>query len=209
MEKKYLGGKETCKLLGVHMQTLYSWDKKGKIETIRTPGNKRLYDVTKFIKEHECNKKEKECKEKIDELEKKEGKINIAYMRVSTRGQINDLERQKEEVKKKYKNHIIIEDIGSGINLNRRGLRKIIKLGIMGKVNELVVVYKDRLTRYGYELIEDIISEYSNGKIIIINKKERQEPQEEIVMDVLEIMNVFVAKMNGMRKYNKKKDKNI
>jgi predicted site-specific integrase-resolvase len=209
MEKKYLGGKETCKLLGVHMQTLYSWDKKGKIETIRTPGNKRLYNVTKFIKEYECNKKEKECKEKIDELEKKEGKINIAYVRVSTRGQINDLERQKEEVKKKYKNHIIIEDIGSGINLNRRGLRKIIKLGIMGKVNELVVVYKDRLTRYGYELIEDIISEYSNGKIIIINKKERQEPQEEIVMDVLEIMNVFVAKMNGMRKYNKKKDKNI
>ena len=51
---------------------------------------------------------------------------------------------------KKYPKYQMIEDIGSGINFNRKGLRKIIKLGIEGKINKLVVAYKDRLTRFGY-----------------------------------------------------------
>ena len=63
---------------------------------------------------------------------------------------------------------------------------------------------KDRLARFGYELIEYIIKKYSNGKITIINEKKEIEPEEEMVKDVLQIMNVFVAKMNGRRKYNKK-----
>lgn len=64
----------------------------------------------------------------------------------------------------------------------------------------MVIVHKDRLTRFGFELIEHMIKKYSNGKIIIINKKE------EMVKDVLQIMNVFVAKMNGRRKYKNKKN---
>ena len=104
---------------------------------------------------------------------------------------------------KKYPKYEIIEDIGSGINFNRNGLRKIIKLAIEGKINKLVVAYKDRLTRFGYELIEDIIREYSKGEIIIENEKEEKEPKEELVEDVLQILNVYTAKMNGLRKYNK------
>jgi putative resolvase len=64
-------------------------------------------------------------------------------------------------------------------------------------------VHKDRLARFGYDLIEHIIEKHSNGKIIIINEKKEKEPEEEMVEDVLQIMNVFVAKMNGMRKYKK------
>ena len=70
-----------------------------------------------------------------------------------------------------YPEYKIIEDIGSGINFNRKGIRKIIDLAINGKINKLVVAYKDRLTRFGYELIEDLIKKYSNGTIEIINKK--------------------------------------
>jgi predicted site-specific integrase-resolvase len=80
---------------------------------------------------------------------------------------------------KKYPNYEIVEDIGSGINFNRKGLRKIIKLGIEGKINKLIVAYKDRLTRFGFELIEDLIKEYSNGEIIIENEKEDKEPKDE------------------------------
>lgn len=123
---------------------------------------------------------------------------------MSSLGQKNDLERQKRIVKKEYPNHIMIEDIGSGMNLNKRGIRKIIKLAIEGRINELVVAYKDRLTRIGFELIEDLIKEYSNGKIIIINKNDNLEPEEELAFDVLQIMNIFVAKMNGLRKYKNK-----
>lgn len=90
------------------------------------------------------------------------------------------------------------------MNLNKRGIRKIIDLAINGKIEELVVSYKDRLARFGYELIEYIIEKYSSGKIIILNKKENKEPHEELVEDMMQIMNIFVAKLNGLRRYNKK-----
>ena len=79
---------------------------------------------------------------------------------------------------------------------------------INGKIEELVIVHKDRLAIFGYDLIEFLIKKYSNGKITIINKEEEIEQEEEMVKDVLQIINVFIAKMNGRRKYNiKNKEK--
>ena len=198
---KYIGGKEASKLLGVHQRTLYQWEKAGKIETIRTPGNKRLYNIEAFLKEKELLKEDNDLSEKIKTVA---GKLKISYCRVSSISQKNDLERQKEEIMANYPDHIMITDIGSGLNLNKRGIRKIIKLAISGKIDEVVITYKDRLARFGFELIEDLIKEYSGGKIIIMNKKDNQLPEEELAYDVLQIMNVFVAKMNGLRKYRKK-----
>lgn len=203
--KKYVGGKEASKLLGVHQRTLYQWDEKGIIKTIRTPGGKRLYNVEEFIKKKECGE-DKKCIKNLEELDKLKGKISICYVRVSSLKQKEDLDRQKKLIRDKYPNHLMIEDIGSGINLNKRGILKIIELAIEGKIKELVVAYKDRLARYGYELIEHLIEKYSKGKIIILNKKDDLEPEEELAFDVLQIMNVFVAKMNGLRKYKKAKD---
>jgi len=132
----------------------------------------------------------------LDELDKKKGKLKLSYVRVSTLKQKEDLVRQKNLIREKYPKHIMIEDIGSGINLNKRGILKIIDLAIEGKIEELVIAYKDRLARYGYELIEHIIEKHSKGKIIIMDKKDKLEPEEELAYDVLQIMNVFVAKMN-------------
>jgi predicted site-specific integrase-resolvase len=167
---------------------------------MRTAGGHRMYNIEKFMRENTNITEDKE----ISEMEENT-KLNICYIRVSTVGQKDDLKRQKEYMEEKYPNHMIIEDIGSGINFNRRGLRKIIKYAISGNINELVVAYKDRLTRFGYDLIEDLIKEYSNGKIIIDekNKKERREPKEDLVEDVLQILNVYTAKLNGLRKYKK------
>jgi len=207
--KKFVGGKEASKIIGVHQRTLYIWDEKKLIETIRTPGGKRLYNVEKYIKEQECeneNKLNNVC-ENPDDLDKIEGKLNICYVRVSSLSQKDDLERQKEQMIKNYPNHKIIEDIGSGLNLNKRGIKKIITLAIDGKINELVVAYRDRLTRFGFELIEELIKKYSSGKIKILNEKEHIEPEEELIKDMMSIMNVYVAKMNGLRKYNKKEKK--
>ncbi len=103
-------------------------------------------------------------------------------------------------MKNKYPTYKVIEDIGSGINFSRKGLRKIIKMAIEGKINKLVVAYKDRLTRFGYNLIEDLIKEYSDGKIIIDDEtnKRNKDPKEEIVEDVLQILNMYIAKINGL-----------
>jgi putative resolvase len=213
---QYLGGKQASEILGVHQRTLYLWEKDKRIETIRTPGGKRLYNVNKYMKNNgiTCinlsknkNKiKEIECvkTDELDKLEKGNKKLKICYARVSTLNQKDDLERQKELLKEKYPNYLLVEDIGSGMNLTKKGLLKIIDLGINGLLEELVIVHKDRLARFGYDLIEYIIEKHSNGKITIMNDKKEIEPEEEMVEDVLQIMNVFVAKMNGRRKYKNK-----
>jgi putative resolvase len=207
---KYVGGKEASKILGVHQRTLYQWESKNLIETIRTPGGKRLYNVSKYLEEHyelKSNINEKNNDETDDNnFSNINEKLNICYVRVSSLGQKDDLERQKDFMKKKFPKHLIIEDIGSGLNLNKRGIKKIIKLGIAGKINEVIVAYKDRLTRFGFELIEELIKDYSDGHIIVLNDKEDIEPEEELVKDLMSIMNVYVAKMNGLRKYKKKSD---
>lgn len=199
--EEFVGGKEASKILGVHQRTLYQWDEKGEIETIRTSGNKRLYNVKKYLASK--IKKSNIC-DNLDYLDNKNEKLNICYVRVSTQNQKDDLERQKLLMQTKYPNYIIIEDIGSGLNLNKRGINKIIHLGIKGKINELVVAYKDRLTRFGFELIEEIITKYSNGKIVILNKTEEISQEEELVKDIMAIMNVYVAKLNGLRRYKNK-----
>jgi predicted site-specific integrase-resolvase len=201
MTINYKGGKEASEILGIHQRTLYLWEAKGLIETVRTPGNKRLYNVDKFLQDKKCKEVEATC-EDLDELDKKD-KLKICYIRVSSNNQKDDLDRQKQLMLSKYPNYTIIEDIGSGLNLNKRGIKKIIHLAIAGKVKELVIAYRDRLTRFGYELIEELITKYSKGKIIVLSENDKLEPEEELVKDVMAIMNVYVAKMNGMRKYKK------
>jgi len=197
--KKFVGGKQASEIIGVHQRTLYQWDDKGLIETIRTPGGKRLYNVEKYLEE---NKDEQI--DPIEQIDKIKGKLSICYVRVSSQGQKDDLERQKAMMIENYPTHLIIEDIGSGLNLNKRGIKKIIHLAIEGRIKEIVVAYKDRLTRFGYELIEELVTKYSEGEIKVLNEKELIEPEEELVKDMMSIMNVYVAKMNGLRKYRKK-----
>lgn len=210
----YVPGRKASEILGVHQRTLYNWEDKGLIDTIRTPGGKRLYNVEKFLKQRKISGSDHEQthitdkkKYREDEINSDEEELYIIYARVSSFGQKDDLERQIRVLKQKYPKYKLIKDIGSGVNFNRRGLRRIIKLAISGKVKRLVIVHKDRLVRFGYELIEDLIKDYSNGEIIIMNNKSDIEPEEELVKDVLTIMNVFVARMNGLRKYNKLNNK--
>ena len=191
VNEKYVNAKEAKKILGVHSMTLRRWDEGGKIETMRTTGGHRMYNIEKYMKENNKN---------INE-EKRE---NICYIRVSTKKQKEDLDRQREYMKKRYPDYEIIEDIGSGINFNRAGLKRIIHMGIEGKIEKLIVAYKDRLTRFGYEMIEEIITKYSKGEIVIINKTEKKNAQEELAEDVIQILNVYTAKMNGLRKYGNK-----
>jgi predicted site-specific integrase-resolvase len=210
--ENFVSGKKASEILGVHQRTLYQWESKNQIETMRTPGGKRMYNVKKYLEskdENKVNLVKKTNNPEINKLIENNGKY--LYARVSSLGQKEDLVRQEKLLKEKYPNYKLISDIGSGMNLNRKGLRTIIDKSIKGEVKEVVIVHKDRLCRYGYELIEDIIEKYSNGKIIILENLNKKEPKEELVEDVLQIMNIFVAKINGMRKYskNKKNESNL
>ncbi len=193
----YYTPKESSKKLGVHWQTLKNWEKSGKIKCIRSPGGKRYYDINSFISE--IDKKE----ENIEILTIEVIPKKICYCRVSSYSQKIELENQINYMKNKYPNHEILYDIGSGINFNRPNLKKIINYGINKKLEELVIAYKDRLCRIGYELIEYMLKEYSNTKIIIVND-EIKSPEKELTDDLIEIITVFSSKLYGMRSYKNK-----
>jgi putative resolvase len=110
-------------------------------------------------------------------------------------------------IKDNYPKHFIISEIGSGMNNNNKGFMKIIDMAIKGKIEELIVTYKDRLCRFGYELIEKIIEKYSKGKIKVLFKEKNRTVEEELVEDILAIMNVYVAKINGIRSHKYRKNK--
>jgi len=211
--EEYLSGSKACKVLGVHSRTLYNWDEQKLIETIRTPGGKRLYNIKKYLQSLEKNiskediKKDIKYKSNLNKVHREQPlKKKIIYARVSSNGQKDDLERQIELLLNKYPNYEIIKEIGSGMNMNRKGLRKVIDYAIEGKIEELVITYKDRLARFGYNLIEDLIKKYSNGKITILSETNKiKNPMDDLVQDVLQIMNIYVAKMNGLRKSKKLK----
>ena len=181
---EFVKRKEALKILGVCYVTLYKMAENKEIDTIKVSLN-TLYNVKKYLREKNIilNKKK------------------ICYCRVSSNKQKLDLERQVLYMKEKYPTYEIIKDIGSGLNYKRPGLIMIMEKAINGEIDELVIAYKDRLTRFGYEMIEWLITTYSNGKIIIINNNEEQTPMEELSKDILSIMNVYVAKVNGLRKY--------
>lgn len=176
---------EAIKTLGICYKTLYKMAEKKEIDTIKVSEN-TLYNVNKYLREKNVLHKER---------------IKICYCRVSSNKQKEDLMRQIKYMKEKFPTHTIIQDIGSGLNYKRKGLEEILEKAINGEIEELVIAYKDRLTRFGYEMIEWLISKYSNGKIIIINKSEEETPVEELTKDIVSIMNVYVAKVNGLRKY--------
>ena len=190
---KFVPAKEVVKIFKVHYDTLYKLEREGLIEVVKTPGGKRLYNIAKFIKENKINGKE------MDKTKRK-----ICYCRVSSKKQAKDLERQVKYMQEKYPKHEIIKDIGSGLNFKRKGLREIIGAIMREEIKEIVVTYKDRLCRFGYELIEWMVEEFLGGKIKVENEDEEETPQQEIAKDILQIMNVYVAKINGLRKYKKK-----
>ena len=105
-------------------------------------------------------------------------------------------------MKERYPDYEIISDIGSGLNFNRSGLNKLINYSLNREIGEVVVSYKDKLARFGIELIKRIIN-YSDGKLIILNSYDNS-PQEELTKDLVLMMNVFSAKLNGSRRYTNK-----
>lgn len=128
-------------------------------------------------------------------------RIVIGYCRVSSRKQGEDLKRQVDRMTQylivRGYQFEIISDIGSGINYNKNGLVELIKRINNNEVEKIVVMYKDRLIRFGYELIEQICKLHDT-EIEIINNSEITE-QEELTQDLVQIITVFACRLQGKR----------
>ncbi len=180
---------EAAKELGVSIETLRRWEASGKIEVERTPNGHRRFDLTKL--------RRLAPRKVISET-----RSTLAYARVSSHDQKEDLGRQVGMLESfcasngwKYE---IIKDLGSGLNYQKRGLRDLIRRICSSEIGRLVITHKDRLLRFGAELIFSLC-EHFGTEVVIINASEDATFEEELVKDVLEIITVFSARLYGSR----------
>ena len=124
----------------------------------------------------------------------------VAYCRVSTKSQKDDLEKQVENVKSymyaKGYSFEVITDIGSGINYKNKGLQQLISLIDSNQVTKLVILYKDRLVRFGFELIQ-LLCDLHDVKIEIIDNSERS--KEELTSDLIQVVTMFANRLYGSK----------
>ena len=185
---------QAAKMLGVHVQTLRNWEKSGKLKPDSiSPGGTRRYnsDTIMRISGKELIKIEKD------------DRVTIAYARVSSQDQKEDLKRQAQVLELYCAEHgyryELITDLGSGMNYYKKGLTSLINRILGDGVKRLVLTHKDRLLRFGAELIFSIC-EAKGVEVVIINKGEDKASfEEDLAKDVLEIITVFSARLYGSR----------
>ena len=181
---------EAAKLKGVSTQTLRRWEASGKLIPERTPTGHRRYDLSQLMGI------------------KQELSFTVGYARVSIHEQKEDLSRQVEVLELFCASNgwqvEIIKDLGSGLNYSKKGLKRLINLITDNKVERLVITHKDRLLRYGSELIYSLC-EIFGTEVVIINRTEDSSFEEDLAQDVLEIITVFSARLYGSRSHKNKK----
>ena len=189
MSRKMVSIHEAAEFLGVAPQTLRRWEREGKlIPDERTPGGRRRYDLARL---------------RPNQFHAPEAALRtIAYARVSSHDQQDDLERQKQVLERYCARQgwtfEVIADRGSGMNTHKKGLKKLLDAVIDGQVGRLVITHKDRLRRFGAELVL-AICEAQGVEVVILNQGEDTTFEEDLAKDVLEIITVFSARLYGSR----------
>lgn len=183
---------EFAEMIGVSVKTLQRWDKEGKLKAYRTPTDRRYYTHKQYV-------------DYMGDSNSKNGKT-VIYTRVSTSNQKDDLNNQVEFLKQFANARGIIvdeifEDIGSGLNYNRKKWNKLIEDCMLGLIKTIIVAHKDRFIRFGYDWFERFLK--SNGVEIIVVNNEKASPEQELVNDLISIIHVFSCRIYGLRKYKK------
>ncbi|MDB9484073.1 IS607 family transposase [Dolichospermum circinale CS-537/05] len=180
----YIPLRKAVEFLGLHPNTLRRYADEGKIKSIKNPAGQRLYDVQSYVTGDSIRTP------------------TICYCRVSSSKQRDDLDRQIAYMQSLYPDAEIIKDIGSGLNFKRKGLRSLLDRLLQGNKFILVVACRDRLARFGFELVQYMV-EQNGGQIVVLDKTVHC-PQSELTQDLLSILHVFSCRMQGLRKYSKK-----
>jgi putative resolvase len=192
---KLISIKEAADVLGVSVQTLRRWEKEGKVLPVqRTAGGQRRFDLNALSTPQPVFKTQE--------------RPTLAYARVSSHDQKEDLVRQEKMLELFCSSHgwpfEILSDLGSGMNYHKRGLRKLIQKILNQNIGRLVLTHKDRLLRFGAELIFAICEE-KEIEVVLINQGKEPSFEEELAADVLEIITVFSARLYGSRSRKNKK----
>lgn len=179
---KFLKEKDVKKILGVSGWALRNWADTGKINSVRTPGGHRLYQLP-------------ELQPSKPVVEKR----GIVYARVSSHKQQDDLGRQIAFLATKYPGHLVVSDVASGINWKRKGLKTILDHADKGTVDEVVVASRDRLCRFAFDLLADVLAR--RGVLVRVLDSDGVSEERELADDLLSIVQIFCCKRNGRRRY--------
>ena len=177
------------KEIGVSISTLRTWDKTGYLKPAKVLDNGYRYYSD----------------EQIDKYLNVDSDIDdrkiVLYARVSAKKQMDDLDRQIENLKTyaytKGYSFELITDIGSGLNYKKEGLKKLIRMICNKEIKKLVILYKDRLVRFGFELIEEVCR-INDVEIEIIDNTTVSKEQE-LTDDLIQIITVFANRLYGSR----------
>lgn len=185
--------KEMAKRLNVTVQTLQNWDKKGTLKAHRTPTNRRFYTEDQYAK--------------FVGQTTDDDRLNVAYARVSTYNQKDDLQDQLAFIRQyaNAKGIILnqeITDIGSGLNYKRKKWNQLLNMVMENKINQIFITYQDRFIRFGFDWFEDLCKQHG-AKIVVINNPATS-PNQELVNDLISIIHIFSCRLYGLRKYKKK-----
>ncbi|MCW3782510.1 IS607 family transposase [Defluviimonas salinarum] len=187
--RKMVSTGEAAKALGVTPLTLRRWEASGKLlPDERTAGGRRRYDLARLL----------------PDLFRKQDAVRrtVAYARVSSHDQKSDLERQAQLLElycaRQGWSYEVVTDLGSGMNYRKKGLRRLLDDIVAGGVGRLVITHKDRLLRFGAELVF-AICEAKGVEVVILNQGEDTSFEEDLARDVLEIVTVFSARLYGAR----------
>lgn len=184
---------EMAKRLNVSVKTLQRWDREGILVAKRTPTDRRYYTEDQYLEYIGSSTKSK--------------RKTIAYVRVSSANQKDDLRNQITFIRNyvNAKGEIlddVIEDIGSGLNYNRKHWNDLLLNQIpKGEIEKIYITYKDRFVRFGFDWFERFCNHY-NCEIVVINNPDTS-PQKELVDDLISIIHVFSCRIYGLRKYKK------
>ena len=191
---------EFAKLINKSVKTLQRWDREGILIAKRSPKGRRYYTDAQLLT--------------YKGLISNEDSKTIAYIRVSSNGQKDDLKNQKDYINEYCKNAGIFidewfSDIGSGLNYTRKNFNRLLTLVESGKVKKVIVSHKDRFVRFGFEWFETFCN--NHGATFEIINDERLSPEHELVQDLISIIHVFSCRIYGLRKYKAKikEDKEI
>ena len=190
MSHKLVPIREAAEALGVSAQTLRRWEREGRLlPDERTAGGRRRYDLARL--------KPEMFRSQADAVRK-----TVAYARVSSHDQKDDLERQKQVLElycaRQGWTFEVIADLGSGMNYHKKGLKRLLDDVVEGRIGRLVITHKDRLLRFGAELVF-AICEAKGVEVVILNQGEDTTFEEDLAKDVLEIITVFSARLYGSR----------
>ena len=193
--ERLLKPKEFCELVGIKYPTFKQYVREGKIKVIYTStGRIRVpySEVERFL----GLRQERETRA-------------VIYARVSGNDQKEDLKRQIDYLTqyctaKGYKVVDVLSDVASGLNTSRKGLLKLFDYVVNRKVDAIVITYKDRLTRFGFEYLEFFFKQY-NVRIEVVLGDEPKDAYQEFVEDLMSIITSFAGKLYGMRSHRKKK----